>query len=382
MIYARNYFLSMKPYPSLIIVFCWLCIGATCKQTQYAAGERLTRPGEYLLLDTMAANLQKQLEDSAVKYAFILRHGLYSVSRVAGKKRTATDPPEQDLTLNDRYNPASVSKVITAIAVLQLLEKKNISIHDPIYLYLPKSWNIPASVKKITYADLLSHKSGIRSTLGNTNADAKTTIQAGVDTNLIGQYQYNNINFSICRILVAYLDGYTPAVPTMDPDEIEVSDRFRNYLQKNIFDQVPIKDVLFKPPMNYSTMFYPFPAGSTPGYDFADCTTTAGPLGIYLSTQELSDLFFHLNVSTNLLSANMKQQMHDYLLGWDPVPPIGGDSVQAKNGMLPLPFNGKPGVWTTIIQFKNGLQVFLMFNGYRWVYTPVENAYDSSWRKQ
>jgi hypothetical protein len=110
----------------------------------------------------------------------------------------------------------------------------------------------------------LSHKSGIRSTLvGNTNADAKATLEAGVDTSLIGKYQYNNINFSICRILVAYLDGYTPTVPTLDPDELELSDRFRNYLQKNIFDSVPIKHVRFKPAMNFATMFYPFPAGSS-----------------------------------------------------------------------------------------------------------------------
>lgn len=372
----------MKPYPLIIsLLGCCFMIAATCKQTQYAAGGRLTRNGEYLLLDTMAANLQNELNGKVAKYAFILRHGLYSVSRVSGKKRTAADPPEQDLTLYDRYNPASVSKTITAIAVLQLLEKKNISIHDPIYPYLPKNWTIPASVKKITFAELLSHKAGIRDGTGTTNASVKMTVEAGIDTSLIGKYEYNNINFAMCRILVAYLDGYTAPSPTTEPDELAISARFKDYLQKNIFDQIPIKDVQFRPSMNFATMFYLYPPGTGNGCDLGDCTTTAGASGIYLSTQELSDLFFHLNVSTNLLSANMKQQMNDYLLGWDSVPPIGGDSVHAKNGMLPYCGTNKICICTAIIQFKNGLQVFLMINGEMWLYSPVENAYNKSWTK-
>ncbi len=372
----------MKPYQYVLCALAFfLLYSATCKNTtQYPLGGRIDKPGEYLLLDTLAANLQKELDGKVVKYAFVLRHGLYKVSRVAGKRRTAADPPEQDFTLNNRYNLASVSKTITAIAILQLLEKKNLSVNSNISNYLPTTWTIPGSFQRITFAELLSHTAGIRNDFGNLNADVKQTVQMGIDTNLIGTYKYLNVNFAICRILVAYMDGYAPPTPTAEPDELAVSTRFRDYLQKNIFDPLSIKDVKFAPPMNFATLFYRFPAGSAHGYDLGDCTLTAGPSGIQLSTNELSDFLFQLDASTLLLSANMKKHMNDHLLGWDTMRQMNGDSLWTKNGWLPIDTVSSY-IWTAIMQFKNGLEVTLMYNGDPFVYIPIDNAYKKSWVK-
>lgn len=369
----------MKPYHYISCALAFfLLYGATCKNTtQYPLGGKIVKGNQYLLLDTLSANLQRELDGKVVKYAFVLRHGLYSVSHAAGKQRTAADPPERDFTINQRYNPASVSKTITAVAVLQLLEKKGLSINSKISPYLPPSWTIPASFQKITFSELLSHTAGIRNDFGNRNDDVKKTVQMGIDTSLIGVYEYKNVNFAICRLLVAYLAGYHSS-PSAEPDEQVVSDSFRNNLQRNIFDYLGIKDVRFAPVKNYETLFYKSLSDPNKGYDLGDCTLLAGPLGIYLSTKEISDFLFDLDASTHLLSANMKQQMKDHLLGWDTMREMNGDSLWTKNGMLPID-SVSAYIWTAIMQFQNGLEVTLVTNGGSWVYTPIQNAYVKSW---
>ena len=56
------------------------------------------------------------------------------------------------------YNIGSVSKVITAIAVMQLVERGNVSLDDDIRKYVPE---FPAKHGRITIWNLLTHTSGI-----------------------------------------------------------------------------------------------------------------------------------------------------------------------------------------------------------------------------
>jgi serine beta-lactamase-like protein LACTB len=62
-------------------------------------------------------------------------------------------------TGNSVYNIGSVSKVITAVAILQLLEQGKISLADPIQKYVP---GFPDKGSPITLKHLLTHTSGIR----------------------------------------------------------------------------------------------------------------------------------------------------------------------------------------------------------------------------
>jgi serine beta-lactamase-like protein LACTB len=57
------------------------------------------------------------------------------------------------------YNIGSVSKVITAIAVMQLMERKRVDLDDDIRKYVPE---FPDKGVKITIRHLLTHTSGIR----------------------------------------------------------------------------------------------------------------------------------------------------------------------------------------------------------------------------
>ena len=382
----------MKPYTFILIIVClWLFTGATCKKLgTYPLGGRFCKGDSCIVLDTLSKNIQAELDGKVVKYAFVLRHGLASVSHAAGKRRTATDPPEQDFTIDHRYNPASVTKVITAVAVLQLLDKKGLSIQDKIWNYLPSSWSIPNSIKQISFRQILRHTGGIRTDVGNTLANVKTVIEGGItlsDTTGCdeGASCYRNVNYAICRILIAYLDGYAPTTTPYDSntEEAAISNRFTDYLQKNIFDKISISNISFKPATK-GTLFYPFPAGTANGTDFGDWSLTGGPAGIQLSTNEISTFLMQLRVSTLLLSEKMKKIMDDNTLGWD-VPwtswTIDGDEFLGKGGFFPGDATHGQ-LSSEIMDFKNGLQVTIVLNGTLGAPDVVATAYKKSWRKK
>lgn len=68
-----------------------------------------------------------------------------------GKKQNA-------LKATDRFNIGSIYKEIPAIAIMQLSEKKLLSLDDSIYKYLP---NLPAWSKEVSIKNLLQYTSGL-----------------------------------------------------------------------------------------------------------------------------------------------------------------------------------------------------------------------------
>lgn len=70
---------------------------------------------------------------------------------------------EQDIALEDDhlFLLASISKVTTATALLQLLDKGLFSLNDPINNYLPFNVSVPGYDREITFKMLLTHTSGI-----------------------------------------------------------------------------------------------------------------------------------------------------------------------------------------------------------------------------
>lgn len=75
-----------------------------------------------------------------------------------GGKGTADSAAGIPISENTGFYLASVSKPFTALAIMQLVEKKQIGIFDSVLDYIPE---LPASWRPITIDQLLSHRSGI-----------------------------------------------------------------------------------------------------------------------------------------------------------------------------------------------------------------------------
>jgi hypothetical protein len=91
-----------------------------------------------------------------------------------GLARTAINPPSLAMAPDLVTNIASVSKTMTAIAILQLLAFDGMTINDKISPYIYSDWHQGKNVDQITFKDLLTHTSGFgQQTLFNCKADIK-----------------------------------------------------------------------------------------------------------------------------------------------------------------------------------------------------------------
>lgn len=237
-------------------------------------------------LKRFADGLQAKLDGKVVKYAFELRRGTAVIQRSAGPKRTSADAPASNFTVFDRFNPASVSKTITAAAVMQLLTEHGIEIDDPVWPYLPPTWNIPPNNRTITFAELMNHGSGLREgTLGLDYPAVKTVMERSILMSDKQPPAYENINSAVLRVLVASLDGFTTwnhHAPTHS------ANRFIQYVGDHVTEPLGIYSLQYRPDTVAPTMFYPNPPGTTLGTTYGDWTVRAGPAGAHLSVHELA----------------------------------------------------------------------------------------------
>lgn len=135
---------------------------------------------------------------------------------------------KEPVTVDTCFRVASVTKLVSAIGLLHLMEEKNISLDAPVNDYLPFPVTHPAyPEEKITFRQLLSHTSGMEQTqtyfphweslpLDTKYFNAK--IAPGT------QYNYANLNGGLIGALIEAISGQS----------------LNSYMQQHIFDPLQI----------------------------------------------------------------------------------------------------------------------------------------------
>lgn len=140
----------------------------------------------------------------------------------------------------------SISKPITAAAVMQLVDSGAVRLDTPITRYLPEfELGAQGAADRITVRHLLSHTSGIGTLAGNlTQADIDTSpsaLRARVATlskvepvALPGtRWEYSNANYQILGLLIEDVSGLS----------------YERYIERNIFEPLGMADsYVFDPP--------------------------------------------------------------------------------------------------------------------------------------
>lgn len=351
-----------------------------------AQGWRLTAIAgdhvEALDIGQMGEKISKALAGNCVGYAATVSAGS-RVPVAGGLRRTAADSPSRPSSTSARVNVASVAKPITAVAVLQLLAAKRLSINTKILAYLPSDWTKGPNVNTITFRELLTHTSGIRNDQPETYANLKKLFAKGI--NLADKLKtcdgsasgdcYQNANYSLFRIIIPYLKGGYVAPSTNKATHVSAA--YMAYMNQKVFGPAGISTVSLKPASTEPTLCYPFPAGSVKGIDFGDWTNQAGGAGYHLSSDDLAAFLAKLRDGT-LLSAQSRNRMDKYMLGWRGNDPVRHGSVYSHGGGFPP----QPGALNTIVMsFTAGVQVGVEVNSETKVdiRQRVVDAYNTSW---
>lgn len=301
-------------------------------------------------------------------------------------------------SLNEPIYCASISKAFTAVAALQIIEEKGLTINTKIANYLPTVWDPGPNIADLSFKDLLQHRSGFRNYNFNYQG-LKDLIEAGINVS-DKVYDYENTNFGLFRIMIPIMNGDVDKNLTDETElDEQTSESYFNYLRDNLFVPIgiPANAVSLKPKATDPTLYYNFPNfANTRGWGIGDRTLLSGGGGWYIAPVHVAQFFAFLRFTNDVLSPDMRQAMDDNFLGWDQGTSTSSANAygiyHAKNGALSNNSDDESvnqGVRNTFMNFPNGVQALVMINsrggdhdsefGSTSLEGLVREAFDDSW---
>ncbi|MBW8880617.1 MAG: beta-lactamase family protein [Asticcacaulis sp.] len=279
------------------------------------------QPGRPICDDTQCVvpcdvikTLRQNLDGHVVGYAYFIGRDTGFFKGGGGNARTAADGSAVPFGASTKVTVASVSKLVSAIAAVRLLDKKGVALTTGIGPYLPADWTPGTYVKGITFKQLLSQQSGIKD-YGNVSqayAGLKTfydqnVAPGGAQTCKNSSVQnppnpinpnntspcYSNYNFSIFRILLPKVNGNAEdSSQATRPGTLAA--QYISLVQQNEFDLVGAPNVSCAAPVNSTYAFAYIYPGSKKGFDWGDNSLQCGAAGWYLSVDDMSKVMVSL----------------------------------------------------------------------------------------
>ncbi len=299
-----------------------------------------------------------------------------------GKARTAADGTAVEFTPKTKLNAASVSKMITAIATLRVLEEQNVKLFSgKIGPYFPSDWDVDFYFQNLNFAQLLAQQSGIRKygssnlqydalqeffeahvdpaapasapCIGSGDPDKEFLVSpnAAMSSDRDERVCYSNYNTAIIRLLLPRLAGM-PEDPDPATRAETLANQYENIVRNKVFSPVGITDIGCRPmPGNDTYAFSYIYPGNQPGGDRGDYRLGCGAANWTLSVEDMAKVLFTINARDEKIlteqafasqasdptmpgplpgksKTSQFDAMRQFRLGLD----INGDTMMEKNG--------------------------------------------------
>jgi len=354
--------------------------------------------GKTLDVAALANDIEARIKPDVMGYQIVVfADGSLRATRAGGNARQAADAPQRKMEVGDKINVASVSKTVTAAALLHALNAKNISVDSPIWSYLPKHWPLHSSIKTITFRQLLAMRSGFPKNVLSDYGSLKAAMVVGA-TSPRATFTYQNMNYALMRFLIPNVaGGYSITLmpsnaSTQKISEVEqkqaqeYSNAYMSYCQDNVFDKVGIApDMACKPTDANPALCYKWAAPNGNGTDWGDMTLTNAERGWNMSALQMATFMNALHHTYKILPKNVADAMRRDTLGYDNANILTGTGLKyiKKNGGYPASNNaGEVGAW--LFGFENEVYVAVLVNSDQKpntsVWTDVVAAFDA-WYK-
>ncbi|HCB03057.1 MAG TPA: serine hydrolase domain-containing protein [Nocardioides sp.] len=283
------------------------------------------------------SDLHDALKDKVAGYSMELRqHGMRVTSRNHGWAKTSDDGGQR-WTTGVRMHVASVSKLLTAFAMTKVLAAHGISPDAKISAYLPRYWSKGDHVSDITYRQLMTHRSGF-DVPGSASdfSTMKAHVAAGVAST--GGYHYENMNFGLCRLLIATITGAVPVDARFQilfiPEDViwdyVATTAYAEFVRTHLFEPACVTGPTHTHPGS-DALAYDMPVGS--GWDSGDLTSMAGGAGWHCSVADLLAVMNDVRRVGNILTPAQTQQLLDDSFGIDLTLTTAAGVLYNKNGL-------------------------------------------------
>ncbi len=316
-----------------------------------------------------ANKLESRLKNKSVGYQFtVISNNVLPVSRAGGDARRAPDANPRKMSADDKFNIASVSKTITAAAVMKLLNQQKISVDTPVHTYLPENWTFGTNFKTVTFRELLTHRSGLRCAKEVTYTNLKECVAGGVQLADKNTQKYNNSNFALFRMVIPRLAGFSDANLVGDAAKSAgYAGFYKSYVQRNVLMPFGLNGVDLKPITDNPALAYQYPSPVIAGDSFGDMTETSASRGWNMNSKQLAAFINGLLYTEKIVPKTVSDQMKKDQLGlWQSM--NGTNVVDYEHGGYYPGKNDQGGLYnqgemnTLIAAFPNGVSVAVIVN--------------------
>jgi CubicO group peptidase (beta-lactamase class C family) len=336
-------------------------------------------------VDLFEQNIIDALDDETVGYSLSITFNgqTHNGGHAEGLARTAADAPMTAQSPNKDMHVASVSKTLTTIVTLHVLDVLGLTPQEPVAPYLPSDWSLGTGVSELTFKDFMTHRTGFgqQEVSGSSYESLRALIaeDVGVDS-----FDYDNDNFGLLRVAVAGLLGIDPVdYPDYSPDELTAAVFLMEsqFLYSSIGVSVDCKATDPNP-----TIQYRFPDTGASGYDEPDRSLSCGGFGWFINANELAGVMSTLRNTEQLMSSQMREQMQDDFLGF--MNPANGYS--SPNGDFGVYFthggdwyHGSGELHSCVMAFPIKVEASLLINSERGGFSSqcavLRDAFDNAW---
>ena len=227
-------------------------------------------------------------------YAYvILRNGEVAVQGQGGLSRNDTDG-RRAMATDQPMHIASLSKWITTVATLSLLQQHDISFTATVAPYFPADWTLGPGISTLTFMDLLAQQGGFNqygtnSFNANQYDSLKQIIENGAEE--LRVKRYNNNHHALFRIILPILSDqlqgveaqYTPVTTGLAYEEI---------VRALLFEPYQIEADLTASSVSPLIRAYADRSDTGQGLGgFVDFTQVGGAYGWHLSVEDLATVW-------------------------------------------------------------------------------------------
>jgi CubicO group peptidase (beta-lactamase class C family) len=319
----------------LAVMVCLICLAPS---TALAAPLPATNP-DFAAIDAYVTTRMKELRIPGVAI------GIVQGDQIAYLKGFGiADPSGRPVTPQTSFRLASVSKTLTALAIMQLVEAGKVELDVPVTRYLPwfrvaiETLSAPDESSAITVRHLLYHTSGIPQSAGNDNFYNGDSSDTALEQNVrqlaevalnrpVGTtYQYANLNYDVLGLIVQTVSGQS----------------YETYIQEYIFTPLAMQE-------SFASQAEAYAEGMATGYRKWFGFPIPAHLPDDRATRPSSFLIASAEDLTHLLIAELNGGRYDNGTILSPegiaetqraITPIGDTDLRAGMGMDVGPVNG------------------------------------------
>lgn len=266
-------------------------------------------------IDRFESNIHAAFDPASVGNAYAVSlGGVLKKFGHHGQARTAADAPVLDQSDTKPMHIASASKLLTAIVTMRLLADKGLSPDTPIAGYLPSNWALGDGVELLTFADVMTHKTGFAQKSDQVKGEDYAPLRDRIALP-VGDHgaKYSNANFALLRVLSSRLQGADP-VDYAEFDAGAFTTAMFLIKAQSLFSSVGASASCHSEDPT-PTVQYRFPDTGKAGYQEPDRDLSCGGYGWQISARDYTRVLANLRYTGNLMPPASLAEMRSRYLG-------------------------------------------------------------------